>query len=211
MNQNAITNPLADLLSGRNLETMASTEIEALFDPLAVKTTDAAAAVVEAEAAARAAVSNGAASIPVDDIARARLAHEFCGISQATLAAALDIAKEREAKARKEAKIAEVQTYLDERQKAAAKLEKALAEVGEAFRVIVENGREALRAIGSKAAGAVMADFTAEVLQRQVDGELWRYTDGAWFASRHPVGPLTLAQRIGNSGADLISEIELRA
>lgn len=208
MNQNAIPNPLADLLAGRNLESMTSADVEAMFDPLEVKANDAAAAVAEAEASARAAVSNGAASIPVDDIARARLAHEFCGVAQATLAAALDIAKQREAKERTEAKIAEVQTYLDARIKAAAKLEKAIAEMGEAFRVIVSNGEDAIRATSSKAASAVMADFRADVIQRMAEGELWRATDGLWFATRHPSG--SMSQRIANSGVDLIAEIELR-
>jgi hypothetical protein len=211
MNQNAIPNPLADLLAGRNLETMASTEIEALFAPLEVKTNDAAAAVTEAEARARAAVSNGAASIPVEDIAHARLLHEFCGVAQSTLAAALDIAREREAEGRKAVKVAEVSEYLDARNKAAIKLEKALADAGEAIKVIAASGEAAIRVCDSKVARAVMADFSQGNMQRIFEMELWRTSGGLWFSSRHPVGvAVPLSQRIANSGADLITEIEIR-
>jgi hypothetical protein len=214
MNQNAITNPLADLLAGRNLDQMSSVDIEALFGPLEVKTNDSAAAVIEAEARARDAVSTGAASISVDGISHARMVHEFCGVAQATLAAALDAAKQRERQARKEAKLAEISEYLDARNKAARKLEKALADVGAAFQLIVANGKAAVRSCNSKLEASVIAEFQNDVLRHLVEMELWRNTGGVWAYTRIPYpfdGSFpSLPQLVANAGSDLITEIEIR-
>lgn len=214
MNQNAITNPLADLLTGRNLGTMASTEIEALLAPLEVKTNDAAAAVTEAEARARDAVSTGAASIPVDDISRARMLHEFCGVAQATLANALTAAKEREKAESKAARVREVSELLDLRNAAGERMEEAISMAAKAFKEIISLGKEASRASRVKLESSIIAEFRTDAVRHLFELEMWRETGGLYEYSRVPYpfdgsfGPIS--RLVTNASNDLLTELDMR-
>jgi hypothetical protein len=210
----SIKNPLTDLLAGRVLDQIASTDIASLIEAMNVKADDARAAAKEAERIAHAAIGAGTSSISIDGIALARLEVEFCDVAQATLANALIAAKVREADERKAARIAVVEDHLGARDAAGKRLEDAIVKAAAAYLEVVAEGRAAVRASGIKMEASAMNEFRPEHPRHLMELELWRQTGGMWHYTRIPgidndsFPPLS--RLVANSGGDLLTEMDIR-